>query len=571
MERRSIQGVHFIRVRGSAAERAKAHASLLREEARKGALPYLARKNEGLIRKAPGALRWKPLQDAVVRAYYDGLLRVLARNTEPEMRSIVTLLSQETGLKEWEVRSALFQADGLMLLSRLSMMRSLLKDLPGGGLPGCSSAITLSGWGQESGMLAARNQDYPVVGVWEPQTTVVFHEPSESEVVPHVSVTTAGVHTSGLTTMNAEGLLLFAHAHFGRKVSLRGKTVVELGTEIATRAKTLGQAIDIARRHRRHANWAFVVGSAKENDAAVIEMTPSRTEVHSPTDGLLTHSNFFHHPEMQAEEANLSGGCSDDLISRLCRLREVLRPLKGKLTPAHLTALLGDHVDPLSGEERVFGNTVSVITTIKSVVFDPTRQRFWISSRGESPMGLASDFLPVSVESFWKKDLADLHAEPRLRGYEPKNPRLIDGVRAYREAYRIWHTEAGRADTGKRTLRALQKATEAYPEDAHLWIQRGILALRERELEDAARSFHEAGQRNVSEHARKVISLYRGRVLDLQGSRAEAKARYEEGLQFPAGDPKISDALREGLTKAYAWGRETSLMIDLQFPDTFAY
>ena len=68
-QRLTIDGVHFLKLRGTSRERAQAHAQLLKAEIFEGVLPYLATKNEWLIRRAPGILQNKTLQNLVAGFY----------------------------------------------------------------------------------------------------------------------------------------------------------------------------------------------------------------------------------------------------------------------------------------------------------------------------------------------------------------------------------------------------------------------------------------------------------------------------------------------------------------------
>ena len=77
---RRIHGLDIIKVSGTAAERAFQHGQILKERIQKGAIPFLAKKNEWLIRKGPGAMQIKPLQDTVVKFYNDLLLPMMEKS-----------------------------------------------------------------------------------------------------------------------------------------------------------------------------------------------------------------------------------------------------------------------------------------------------------------------------------------------------------------------------------------------------------------------------------------------------------------------------------------------------------
>lgn len=567
VDRRDIHGIHFIKTHGDGPERARQHARLLREEIRRGALATLEKKNETLIRQGPGIVQLKPVQDLVVWFYRKVLIPWLDRQTKPEMHAVIQGLHEETGIPRETFRQALFQADGLMVLSRISIMKYLMSHLPAGGLVGCTSAVAFDDWTESGRMLVSRNMDYPIIGPWEKGTTVNYHEPTEKGMIPHVGVTTAGVFTAGLTAMNREGLTLAAHAHFARKLSLSGFPVLTIGNEVIRRAKTIGEAVDIVRRMNRTANWAFVIGSAKERDAVVIEMGPKEFAVRHAEDGLLTHSNYFHNPDLHRNEALISGACADDLRGRVCRVKQILEPLKGKVTAETLTGMLGDHIDYQTGDERVFGNTISVVTTVKSVVWEPETQRMLIGARGRSPMGL-DHFVEVDLDHLWENGASEKDVR-LVPGYRPRNPGLVEGVDAYRDAYVAYHMNGLEPDHLEKTLAALRRALAAYPDDGNLWVQTGIVAFRMKRFEEARKYFDEARNRTLVDHVRYVALLFMARSCDVLGAREEAKKIYS--IYKEVEEPKLRAALRKGLRRRYRARWAEHMLLDLQYPDAHQY
>jgi hypothetical protein len=567
---RTLRGIHFIRVRGNLAERARAHAQLLKEHIPQGPLPVLAKKNEGLIRKGPGLLQNPWVQNAVVAFYHQILMRLIDRRIDSEARDAMKGLADEIGMTYEEIRECFIQPDSMMLLARSSMMKHVLPEWIPGSLPGCTSAVAFPDWTQDGRFLACRNFDYMIVGPWERQSTVVFNEPSEAGENPYVSLTSAGVHAGGLTAMNQEGLTLFAHAHFGKKVSLRGNPLIMVGDEVIRKSKTLGQAIDWVNRRRPFANWSFVISSAREKDAAVVQMSPDRIRAHRVSDGLLTHTNYFHSEDLRQSEALLSGAYCEDLQARFCRMRQLLEPHRGHLAPQHMAEALGDHVDFFTGEERVFGNTLSVMTTIKSAIFEPESLRFWMGNRPESPIGLGN-FLEVNVEKFWDQSAEEWEASTRvLPGYRPKSKGLLEAVGHYRKAYQSFHLENHLSGYQENTLEHLRKAAEVYPRDGHLWLQAAMVAFKMQRIEEAREHLEKTLSLPFSSHVSLVRDLYLARCLDLQGERVRAQAIYEKNIPL-AVEPKLKKAFKRGLKRTYRLKDSMQMVLDLQFPDPFVY
>lgn len=566
---RNLNGIHFIRVHGSNIERARAHVALLKKEVLRGAVIALARKNEWLIRRAAIVRRLPVLQELILKIYNKGLIPKLSAQLTQEEKDALVAISAESGLPYETWLETLFQTDALMLLVRATLAKHFLPEWIPGGLPGCSSAVALNQWTQSGRLLTCRNFDYFIVGPWEENQTVVFNEPSEKDHIPFVSLTTAGVQIAGVTAINREGLTLATHAHFGNQVSLRGRSIVLLGDEVIRKSKRLGQAIDLLRKNSTCANWSFVMSSAKENAAVVVEMAPDKVSVHEPEDGFLSHTNYFHDPKLRANEALLCGAYYEDLGARICQLRRQLEVHRGKLEPSHMSVLLGNHYDALAEQERVVGNTVSVVTTVQSAVFDPGAQKFWMANRQESPVGLAP-YMEVDMERFWKQTPEE-YAESMesLPHWKPKSPQILDAIHHYRAGYRSYHTNSHEPDFKDKTLVHLKKAIEAYPADAHLWIQAGILSFTLRKFDDARHLFEESLSRPTSGHVTAVRDLYLARCYDVAGRRSDALDLYRKHGEIQ--EPKLRKAFRAGARRPYKKFQTFSVQVDLQFADTLSY
>jgi hypothetical protein len=394
---------------------------------------------------------------------------------------------------------------------------------------------------------------------------VLFHEATEKGTIPHVAIGSAGVHTSGLTSINREGMTLSIHAHFSRKIVANGVPGTVIGDAIISKAKDLNQAIDIARKMSPVANWAFVVTSAKDREGIVLECTPGRVAVRHSDGKVMTHTNFFQTRELNQDEGLICGAEAEDLVARNCRMKETLEPKKGQITPAMLCQLVGNHTDHLTGVERILGNSLSVVTSVKSVVFEPEDMKFWISTRKESPTGLDSEFIGVDVAKFWSNE----NEPPKLPGYKPVSPTLVPGMHEYRKAYRAWHLENDKPDFEETAYASARKAAEIHPVDGHVWVMAGILAFKVWKFDDAFFCLQQAISKQISSHLRNVCSLFIARCHDIRGDRDKAKLLYAQ--YRAAEDPRLRSAMRKGLWLAYKAKDTSSIALDLQFPDALHY
>jgi len=558
------QGVHFIQLKGSPTERAHQHGLLLKKQIAQGVVPIIAQRNQWMIKRGPGLVRFPAVHRPFILFYEKIFINWLKRHLPKKQIELLEALGESSGLSATPFYHGLFQPDGLLLLARFSTMKYLLKQYPNPRSFGCSSAIVPPSWATHGRLLHSRNMDYPIVGPWEPYTTVAFHEPEGTNEIPHVAISSAGVHTAGLTSVNREGLTLAMHAHFSRRFSLNGVPGTVIGDEIISHAHNLNEAIDIAKKMKPTTNWAFAVSSAKEKSGIILEISPDQVQVRHADDLPLTHTNFFQNRELFEDEALICGAEAEDLENRLCRMRETLAPLKGQITPELLCSLMGNAVDPSSGIERVLGNTLSVITTVKSVVMEPESQTLWISKRKESPTGLGP-YLKVKLDGFWNKP----SIEGEVPGYSPQDARLVPALQEYRKAYRAWHIENHKPDFENTAYTHARRAAELYPLDGHLWVVAGILAFKTQNFNDALTLFEKAQPLKISNHLQSLCWLFTARCYDLSDRRNEAKALY--GQWKKAEEPRIRKALKKGLFRKYNAHKTHEMGLDLQFPDALQY
>jgi len=231
--------------------------------------------------------------------------------------------------------------------------------------------------------------------------------------------------------------------------------------------------------------------------------------------------------------------------------------------------MLGDHVDYFSGTERVFGNTVSVITSIKSVVFDPSKSRLYVGNRHESPVGLGN-FLELDLEKMWDMDFSELGELPVHPGYQPQSPKLIQAVSEYREAYRCFHIENFHDDYMINTRNHLRKAVRTFPQDGHMQLQMALVYFKTKSPKKALFHFQKAREMGLTHHLEGVCKLFHARCLDLVGRRKEAKEIYKSTLE-EINEPGLKEALQKGLSSKYKKKMLSHLMLDLQFPAPHHY
>lgn len=564
---KQVHGLHLLKVRGSTAYRARIHGRVLRDQIIAGAIPKLGEINEWILKRAEGPVDWPLVRPALLYFYNQVLMPKLEASvarTAPEQMEAIKALAEETGLPKNLVRNALFQADGIMMLSRFSVMKFMMKDLPPACFPGCSSAVAYGPYTEDGRLIQARNQDYPIVGRWEPSPLVFFQEPTEINEIPYISITSAGVQSGGLTSINREGITLCTHAHFGTEITTDGLPIMILGEKIISRARTIKDAVEIAKNYQRNANWSFVISSPKEKRAVVLEMTPTKVIVREALDeGRITHTNYFQCSELHKQEAIISASTLEDLFGRRLRMDQILENNRGKLKVQDMMGILGDHTDYFSGQNRIFGNTVSVVTTVKSAVFDFLRGKLYVSNRHRSPVGLGP-YVEINMDEWWERDWDKIQT-PQIHHSTVDRPEHFEAtLHHYREAYRHYHIESNRSDYKQQTEKHLHQAYNLNTQDSHLGLLWGLWLFKSERFNESEIVLEKVLGQGLTAHLKGVAKLFKARIFDLKGLREEAIGIYRATLET-IHEPGLKHALKNGIKRPYNLSMLCELMLDLQF------
>jgi len=565
-EYKKLNSLHCLRLIGNQNERAAQHGAFLKEIVQKGAIPKLAKKNEFLIRSSSGAMENKWLQNSIVLIYKKLLLNYLKKKVPKNYLNSYKKFSEAAQLPFEIYEEALFQPDGLMLLIRSSSMKYLLGDIQYENTLGCSSVIIPPHLSECGRLLSARNLDYPITDFWEKNTTLLFHEPTEKNLIPHCSITSAGVHTSGVTAINKEGLTLSLHAHFSSGFNLNGLPITIIGEEILTRSKSISQAIDIAKKFTPTTNWSIIVTSAKEQSGAIIEYTPQKMEVRTNDNKILTHTNFYQSEALRKTEAILCGAQIDDFENRLCALNESISKLEKKVEIKDLCEILGSQLDPSSNSERVVGNVLGVITTVKSVVFDSENLSFWVSESDSAPAG-QGPYTEIKIEKFWEN--FENQTPKQLPGYKPIHSNLREATEFYRRAFQNWHLEFTNSNSKTEAYENVQKAIALFPEDGSLMLMGGLIAFKLNDFEKSLSFFKKSKNLNSSKHQKQVCDLMVARIHDINGNREQSLSIYQKfDLVI---EPKLRSSYLKGLRHPYQISNIAKMTLNLQFPDAIHY
>ena len=245
-------------------------------------------------------------------------------------------------------------------------------------LVGCTSFATWNDRSADHTMIVGRNFDFYVGDKFAEDKIVAFYHPTAG--YRFMMITWAGF-TGVVSGMNENGLTVTINADKTTWPSGANATPVSLvAREILQYAKNIDEAWAIAKKRKMFVSESFLIGSAIDNRAVVIEKTPDSMDMYAPKDNFITCTNHFQGKELSQLPSNKKWIDESASAYRYERLNELLAQ-KGPNTVQKTVDILRDR-GGLHGQDIGMGNEKAVNQLIAhhSVVFEPQKRLVWVST-----------------------------------------------------------------------------------------------------------------------------------------------------------------------------------------------
>ncbi|MFK5878061.1 MAG: C45 family autoproteolytic acyltransferase/hydrolase [Flavobacteriaceae bacterium] len=250
-----------------------------------------------------------------------------------------------------------------------------LQDL---ALVGCSSFAV---WGEntiDGDLIIARNFDFYVGDEFSQEKMISFIQPDKG--YKFMAVSWAGM-IGVMSGMNDQGLTVTINA--GKSdIPLQAKTPISLVTrEILQYASNIDEAIAIAKTKEVFVSESILIGSAKDNKAVLIEMSPDNFDVFDAQNTpKLICSNHFQSDAYKSDENNLNTILESHSKYRYDRMEELLGEVE-KVTPQKAVDILRNK-EGLNNELIGYGNekALNQLLAHHGIVFQPSKKMVWVSS-----------------------------------------------------------------------------------------------------------------------------------------------------------------------------------------------
>ncbi len=244
-------------------------------------------------------------------------------------------------------------------------------------LVGCTS---FAAWGTKSSdnsLVVARTFDFYVGDEFARDKIVAFYKPSEGH---RFMMVTFGGMTGVLSGMNDAGLTVTINAAKSDIPSASATPVSLVAREILQYAATIDEAYAIANGRKMFVSESFLIGSAKDGIAAIIEKTPDQMDRVVPPDNFVICTNHFQGSKLSKTELNIAHMETSASPHRWKRVEELLTNVD-KVSVSNAIQILRDR-QGLQGQDIGLGNEKAINQLIAhhAVVFQPGQLRVWVST-----------------------------------------------------------------------------------------------------------------------------------------------------------------------------------------------
>lgn len=244
-------------------------------------------------------------------------------------------------------------------------------------LVGCTAFGAWDAASADSALILGRNFDFHVGEEFSREKIIMFVRPDSGYAFMSIGW---GGFIGVVSGMNEAGLTVTLNAAKS-DIPWSARTPVSiLAREILQYASDIEEAERIARKHRTFVSESFLIGSAKDGRAALIEKTPDTTVLYLPERDQIVVTNHFLAEAFGDDPLNLENMANGTSVYRHERTQELLdRQLP--LDPSGAAVILRDYRG-LSDKDIGLGNEKAVNQFIchHSVIFRPGERKVWVAA-----------------------------------------------------------------------------------------------------------------------------------------------------------------------------------------------
>ena len=250
-----------------------------------------------------------------------------------------------------------------------------LQDL---ALVGCSSFAAWDSKSEDGNLILGRNFDFYAGDDFAKDKVIAFIKPTQGN--PFMIYTWAGM-TGAVSGMNTKGLTITINAGKS-KIPLIAKTPISvLAREILQYATNIEEAIAIAKKRKVFVSESIMVGSAADNKAILIEVSPNNFGVFDvPNSNQIICSNHFQSEELKNDKRNKDQIRDSHSKYRFDKMTELFDN-NPKINPTIAAEILRN-TKGLNDKEIGYGNekALNQLLAHHGIIFKPKELLVWVSA-----------------------------------------------------------------------------------------------------------------------------------------------------------------------------------------------
>jgi hypothetical protein len=250
-----------------------------------------------------------------------------------------------------------------------------LQDL---ALVGCSSFAAWDSKSEDGNLILGRNFDFYAGDDFAKDKVIAFIKPTQGN--PFMIYTWAGM-TGAVSGMNVKGLTITLNAGKS-KIPLVAKTPISiLAREILQYATNIDEAIVIAKKRKVFVSESIMIGSAVDNKAILIEVSPNNFGVFEVENrNQIICANHFQSDELKNDRRNLKQIRDSHSKYRFDKMTELF-DANPKINPTIAAEILRN-TNGLNNKEIGFGNekALNQLLAHHGIIFKPKELLVWVSA-----------------------------------------------------------------------------------------------------------------------------------------------------------------------------------------------
>lgn len=243
-------------------------------------------------------------------------------------------------------------------------------------LVGCTSFATWGSDSEDGSLIIGRNFDFYVGDDFARDKIVAFYNPEKGH---RFMMITFGGMTGVLSGMNTEGLTVTINAAKSDVPSSAAMPVSLVAREILQYASTISEAYAIAEKRQMFVAESFLIGSAKDGKAAIIEKTPDAIDIFNTSNDNIVCTNHFQTNTLGKTDLNKEHMRTSASPYRYARVVELLSKEKNSVvrSASILRNQKGKDDDNIGlGNEKLINQLVAH----HGIIFQPEKGLVWIST-----------------------------------------------------------------------------------------------------------------------------------------------------------------------------------------------